>query len=279
MGSIGLRRLLGMMPRPPAQPQSAYPASGQAANCSRARFARCGALAAGAALTVTGVLAAEADLARLEASATLASDYIFRGISQTLEDPALQLGLGFEHRSGLFAGVWGSNVDFPSNELRDNPRNVEVDLYLGYSRQLGRDLVGSTVVTRYEYPGSDGRFEYSYSEIGVGLQFRDQLGASVSYSDDVMGRGASSLVFELFGRHPLPRRVDLNVGLGYFDFGESILESYGFWSLGISTTRSRLTFDLSYIGTDEAAERIFGTLAGHRVVFSVTGNFTIWRID
>ena len=246
---------------------------------SRAGKARCTLLAATAILAITHALPATAVQGNLEGSATLASDYVFRGISQTLEDPALQLGLDFEHRSGLFAGVWGSNVDFPSNALSDNPRNIEADLYVGFSKQLASDLSGSVVVTRYEYPGSDGRFDYSYTELGLGILFRDQLGASVSYSDDVMGRGASGLVFEVSGRQPLPHRVDLNVGLGYYDFGESYLENYAYWSLGVSTTRSAVTIDLSYIGTDQAAERTFGDLAGNRVVLTVTGNLTIWRSD
>ncbi|MEJ2085536.1 MAG: TorF family putative porin [Acidobacteriota bacterium] len=245
----------------------------------RARKTRCILLAVSAVLTITHAIPAMAVQGSLEGSATLASDYVFRGISQTLEDPALQLGLDFEHRSGLFAGVWGSNVDFPSNALSDNPRNIEVDLYLGFSKQLARDLSGSVVVTRYEYPGSDGRFDYSYTELGLGILFRDQLGLSVSYSGDVMGRGASGLVFEVSGRQPLPRRVNLNFGLGYYDFGESYLENYAYWSLGVSTTLSAVTIDLSYIGTDQAAERIFGDLAGNRVVLTVTGNLTLWKSD
>ena len=248
-------------------------------NRSHGRNVRRTMLAATAVLTITHALPAAIVQGGIEASATLASDYVFRGISQTLEDPALQLGLGFEHHSGLFAGVWGSNVDFPSNALSDNPRNIEVDLYLGFSKQLARDLAGSVVVTRYEYPGSDGVFDYSYTELGLGILFRDQLGASVSYSDDVMGRGASGLVFEVSGRQPLPRRVNLNFGLGYYDFGESYLESYAYWSLGVSTTRSAVTIELSYIGTDQAAERTFGDLAGNRVVLTVTGNLTIWKCD
>lgn len=243
------------------------------------RFARFIALAAATLLSGANGLRAEIGQKSIDASVTIASDYVFRGISQTLEDPALQLGLGFEHPSGFFAGVWGSNVDFPGNAVRENPRDIEVDLYLGFSKQLVGDLVGSALVTRYEYPDSDGRIEYSYNELGLGFLLRDQVGASVSYSDDFMGQGISSLVFEISGRQPLPHRVDLNLGLGYQDLGRGFVESYGFWSLGVSTTRSRLTIDLSYIGTDEAAERVFGALAGNRVVLTVTGNFTIWEMN
>ncbi|MDD3529832.1 MAG: TorF family putative porin, partial [Gallionellaceae bacterium] len=36
------------------------------------------------------------------------SDYAFRGISQTDEDPAIQGGFDYAHASGFYLGVWGS---------------------------------------------------------------------------------------------------------------------------------------------------------------------------
>ena len=45
------------------------------------------------------------------AYATLTSDYPHRGISQTDESAALQVGVDYQHGSGFFAGGWVSNVD------------------------------------------------------------------------------------------------------------------------------------------------------------------------
>ena len=39
------------------------------------------------------------------------SDYVFRGVSQTDEEPAIQGGIDITAGS-FYAGVWGSNVDF-----------------------------------------------------------------------------------------------------------------------------------------------------------------------
>ena len=44
------------------------------------------------------------------ANVALTSDYIFRGISQNESDPAIQGGFDVAHTSGIYAGVWGSNV-------------------------------------------------------------------------------------------------------------------------------------------------------------------------
>ena len=57
----------------------------------------------------------------------VATDYLFRGISQTRSRPALQLGLDVAHGSGFYVGAFGSNVVFPGASARQ-----EVDALAGY---------------------------------------------------------------------------------------------------------------------------------------------------
>ena len=40
----------------------------------------------------------------------LFSQYVFRGISQTNEKPAIQGGFDLGHKSGLYVGTWASNI-------------------------------------------------------------------------------------------------------------------------------------------------------------------------
>ena len=46
----------------------------------------------------------------ISGSATLTSDYRFRGVSQSDEGMAVQGGFTISHESGLYAGTWGSNL-------------------------------------------------------------------------------------------------------------------------------------------------------------------------
>ena len=46
------------------------------------------------------------------ANVGLYTDYIFRGYTQTQNEPAIQGGFDVEHSSGLYAGTWASNVDW-----------------------------------------------------------------------------------------------------------------------------------------------------------------------
>ena len=42
----------------------------------------------------------------------IASQYIFRGLSQTNGKPAIQGGLDYSHASGFYAGTWLSNISW-----------------------------------------------------------------------------------------------------------------------------------------------------------------------
>ena len=52
------------------------------------------------------------------------SDYRFRGISQTFQQPAIQGGIDYSHSSGFYLGNWNSNVS--GNSFVDG--TIEMDL-------------------------------------------------------------------------------------------------------------------------------------------------------
>ena len=56
---------------------------------------------------------------------TLASDYFFRGVSQTQGDSAVQWNFEAE-KNGVYGGTWGSTVDFGGEA------SIEYDFYGGY---------------------------------------------------------------------------------------------------------------------------------------------------
>ncbi len=83
----------------------------------------------------------------------LFSQYIFRGLTQTNREPALQGGLDYAHASGLYLGTWGSNIAW----LRDGGAyraggSLELDVYGGYKMALG-DFGLDVGTLYYWYPG------------------------------------------------------------------------------------------------------------------------------
>lgn len=204
------------------------------------------------------VVSAEIDADNFSAVLTLTSDYVFRGISQSREDPAIQGGFDFEHEVGIFAGVWASSVQFPTRVPRDSPRDLELDYYLGYRCELGENWGGDVAVTRYTYPGSDPAFHYDYSEIDLSLRLRDLVAASISYSEDVYGFGEEGIAYELIARYPILDNLEVSAGAGLHDLDDLFGDSYSYWNFGVARFVGRFTFTASYIDTDSHAAAIWG---------------------
>ncbi len=86
----------------------------------------------------------------LSGSATVVSDYRFRGISQTNKRPAIQAGITATHESGVYVGVWGSSVD----EYIAAGADQEIDLIGGFKKSFGGTTLDVGAVYYY-YPGAE----------------------------------------------------------------------------------------------------------------------------
>ena len=89
----------------------------------------------------------------------LFSQYIFRGLTQTNNKPALQGGFDVSHKSGLYIGGWSSNVswlrDNGSSSLYNTGGSLEIDLYGGFKTELGKTGLGIDLgALQYYYPGA-----------------------------------------------------------------------------------------------------------------------------
>jgi hypothetical protein len=91
-------------------------------------------LFSGAAPAQTPATAPESDWT-FTGNVGLYSQYVFRGISQTNEKPALQGGFDVGHKSGLYAGTWASNV-------RNNGFYDYGDWKVGISTEIHGVMVG-----------------------------------------------------------------------------------------------------------------------------------------
>jgi len=100
----------------------------------------------------------------LAPTATIASDYLFRGISQTRNRPAIQGTIDIQHSSGFYVGAFASNVTFPGTNARQ-----EVDAMAGWRTSVSGvslDLGGIA----YTYPGyshGPGAYDLQYYELAL----------------------------------------------------------------------------------------------------------------
>jgi uncharacterized protein (TIGR02001 family) len=145
-------------------------------------------------------------------SPTLTSDYDFRGVTQTLEDPAIQLGLNYAHESGFYAGLWGSNVDFGPGKP-----DVEVDLFAGFSGGDAAETFGYDVgVIYYAYPKAS---SLDTVELYAGLS-KGWFAGKLWYSPNIASSSSSGWYVEGNATIPLPQNFSLLGHVGY-TFGDA----------------------------------------------------------
>lgn len=130
-------------------------------------------------------------------SATFAvtTDYVFRGVSQTGGDPAFQAGVTYSAPFGLYAGVWGSNVDFGVDDRETGVRgpNWELDYYVGWNKDLSDAWNLDLGAIRYAYEDdSTGFGNGNYNEYIAKLTWSGPvtIGGIVAYADDYGNTGA-----------------------------------------------------------------------------------------
>lgn len=111
--------------------------------------------AVGAVLASAILLASPYATAATTGTLALTSDYLFRGLSQTNQKPALQGGVEYAHDSGFYGGIWGSNVSWISDlssSAAPISSSVELDFYAGW-RGGGERVKFDAGVYSYFYPG------------------------------------------------------------------------------------------------------------------------------
>ena len=204
-------------------------------------------------------LAACAGLAQAEFSANVAltSDYVFRGVSQANEDPAIQGGFDYAHKNGLYAGVWGSNV---SSSLY-NGSVLEVDVYAGYAQELGNGLGYDIGFIRYNYPGSAPNTDFD--EVYVGLSYKF---LSLKYSAGV-DIGNADLGDYLEANLDFELAQGFGLGLHIGDWNASGPSGdYTDYKISLSKDIGGFGFELAYTDTDIKND----PLSDGRVVLTVS---------
>lgn len=90
----------------------------------------------------------------LTSNVALVSNYLYRGISQTGANPAIQGGFDYLHTSGFYAGAWGSSISWISDMGMASNAGLELDTYFGLKNSFATDYSYDVGFLRYNYPAS-----------------------------------------------------------------------------------------------------------------------------
>ncbi len=206
----------------------------------------------------------------IEANIALSSEYVFRGISQSDENPAISGGFDYSFDNGIYLGTWASSIDFGD----DFDTSTEIDLYAGYAFDLTEGVTLDLSAIYFVYPGETD--ELNYVEYVASVSFGDAA-LGVVFSPDYLNAGDSAYVLNADYSFGLTKAVSLDVHAGYINGGDGVAgeandDDYFEYSLGVSAPFKGLDLSLAFHNTDIDSGSS-EDLADERVVFSLSKSF------
>ena len=205
-------------------------------------------------------------------SAAIVSQYRFRGISQSNNQPAVQASMTITHASGLYLSTWGSSTYGDPNGYTDagshgspvNPGGTEIDAYAGYSHVLGKSgITADGGLYGYIYPGNPvtsyyevyGDLSKSYGPIGVKVGINFAPGGQKGLDTAVTGSKTTHSAYKYFELTYSPAKLPAltlhshiaHTAGGFYYMGA---KQYVDYTVGAGYKWKSLTFDVSAVGTN-----------------------------
>lgn len=190
----------------------------------------------------------------------VASDYRYRGISQTRLDPALQGGADYTHNpTGLYAGTWLSSIKWIKDAGEVGGYNgkgeVEADLYAGKKGNIGGGFSYDVGGLYYWYPNNNysrtaenantfelyGKVSYGPAYVKYSHSLTNLFGFEDSKNSGYVDLGAD---IELGGGYTL------NLHAGHQSIKNNSEFNYTDYKVGVSKEFVGVNFSLAAIGTD-----------------------------
>ena len=193
------------------------------------------------------------------ASVALSTDYMWRGSSQTDNEPAISGSFDVNHASGFYAGAWASNTDkmVMQSNLSFEQAHIEINGYAGYANEVGDTGIGYDVgFKRYFFPGTDGQADWN--EAYAALNY-SHFGLKISHTEDFNATHEEATHYLLTFNHALPMGAHFHAGYAFYDFDDiddvfgttpnnidNPLQDFG---VGVSKDFAGFNWDVTYYET------------------------------
>ena len=210
--------------------------------------------AAVAALLTAGAANAQ-DTPEIAWNVGVTSDYVFRGFSQTNEDPTVFGGVDLTI-GAFYAGAWASGVDFGDST------DAEFDLYGGYRSEISGFAVDVGVVG-YFYTSAPNGADYDYAELklaGSRAIGPVTLGAAVYWSPDFFGADEEATYVEANAAFTPAPKWTVSGAIGHQSL--DVNADYATWNAGVAyAVTDHVVIDVRYHDAD-----VSGPLSDDRAV-------------
>lgn len=202
--------------------------------------------AAIALLALAGIGAAHA---QLSGSATLVSDYRFRGDSLSDERPAVQAALEYDHASGAYAGLFVSTVRL----VPDHKTGHQAVAHVGYAL---RSVGGLSWDVGAAYSDFSRLAVWNYTDYHVGVAHVN-WSMRLSYAPRYLGRSYAARYAELNLTPRSERALVPVLHVGWLNAGappEHGLRSRWDGRVGLAYSRESTTLQVSWVTVSRAID-------------------------
>ncbi len=175
--------------------------------------------------------------AAVEANIGVTSNYLWRGVTQSMNDPSISGGVDYSHESGFYAGTWIGTIDWGAGGATEN------DYYLGYGDESG-DFGYDVGYIYYNYPATGyedsdfGEVYFNGSYMGFGFGVAYTVNSQVA---DGSLFDTGDIYYNVSYGWDLPNEFALGVTYGYYDFDLGSDSDYGHYQLDLSKGDFTLT--------------------------------------
>ena len=206
-------------------------------------------VAAAALLALPGSMACAQSVS---GNVTLTSDYVFRGVTQTDGDPAIQATIDLG-QGAFYAGAWASNVDFGDDT------DFELDLYAGWAPEW-RDTTFDLGVIVYTYPGAtDAAGDQDFVELHAGAARSYgplTLDAGLYWSPDFYLEAGAAHYIDAGASWALTDAIGIDIRAGHSAFDDDSSANYADYQLGVTASRFGLDWDLRWHDSEIDEDRL-----------------------
>jgi uncharacterized protein (TIGR02001 family) len=227
------------------------------------------------------------------ATFAFATDYSYRGISQTQRQIAIQPAFTYETPTvsetvplSAYVGAWGSNVYFGNT----NPTVAEIDLITGFRfKPLDGKFTADLGYIRYNYLGAPSDLFYDFNEFGLVLGYDFGVAAiqgAVRYSPNFFGN--SGIAWYKWGQLTVPLNfIKLNENVSFKLFGTignqyvERFTNYGIgynnywdWQVGLGINVYGVDLSIAYVDTNLDPTTCGTTMnCDARAIFTISKTF------
>ena len=204
------------------------------------------------------------------ANAAMTNNYIWRGLTQTENEAAIQGGIDYAHESGFYAGTWVSNVNYGPSDVY----SYEHDLYAGFAFETG--AISWDVGYLYYNYDKEANFDFGevYAKVGIGGFSGAVYVLTNTEADEGPGQD-----FDAGGTYYLSADYGFEVGdgigiglhVGYHDgdFAEAFNgSSDGYFDYNVSVSKGGFAFMMT--GTDVEGPAADGGYDNDEIKFVVS---------